>query len=273
MATYYERQYGPSAHNLTNGLVMYPPSSKTVYIATGKPRDTRPKSDGGYTAEFPHTRLIVKHPSEEALFHRDDYVEGDFGKILDDEPDDFIERTVNRLEHKMLFDGSTYDERETELERQRNTPQMFYSEPAKVTGLYADPSMRHTVGTLGGLAVNQFGKTLSADSSLSKYSSPLVKRGLKAGVLAPNRANPSGNANNLISQEPVDEQWDIDSPAATSPNEGSTKNGPGRKIPRSRLDDARKTIHGVLRPIQHKTSPDQFGPFLPDPQLPGMEGY
>jgi hypothetical protein len=252
---------------------MYPQNSNTVYIATGKPRDIRPKSNGGYTAEFPHTRLIVRHPIEEQLFHKDDYVEGDFGKIFDEEPDDFIERTVSRLEHKMLFDGSTPDERKTELERQRNTPQMFYSEPAKVIGLYADPSMRHTVGTLGGLAVNQFGKTLSADSSLSKYSSPLVKRGLKAGVITPNRANPSGDANNLIGQEPVDEQWDIDSPAATSPNEDSTKGGPGRKVPRSRLDDARKTIHGILRPSQHKIAPDQFGPFLPDPQLPGMEGY
>ena len=270
MATYYERQYGPYIHSPTRRLVMYPLRSATKYIAAGKPRGTTPKNNGGYTAEFPHTEMIVKHPIEENLFYKDDYVEGDFGKINDDEPDDFIERTVSRLEHKMLFDGSTSDEIEAELERQRNTPQMFYSEPAEVTGLHADPSMRHTVGTLAGLALNQFGKTLRASNSLSKHSSPIVKRGLEAGVLTPNRANPSGEVNNLISQKSVVEEWTMHSPTDTSPNEDSTKDGPGRKIPKSRLDASRKTIHGILRP---KTSPEQFGPVQPDPQLPGMEDY
>jgi len=165
----------------------------------------------------------------------------------------------------MNWKGHSDDEIHKAVEEQRNTPQMFLSEPAEFTGLYADPSMRHTVGTLSGLALNQFGK-LRADSSLSKYSSRLAKRGIDAGVVEANPHNIS--AKPTIDTDMSLREWEYEIKSPT--DHTLVPRAHLSEISKPRLDQARRTVHGMLRP---KTSQEQFGPLQPDPQLPGMENY
>ena len=76
---------------------------------------------------------------------------------------------------------------------------LFDSTPSTISSAFADKSMLAAVPTLLGLAINkskQIGTGLQGDSSLSKHSSPLVKRGLKSGILQPNPRNPEGRKNN-----------------------------------------------------------------------------
>ena len=86
--------------------------------------------------------------------------------------------------------------------RDRN-PTLFRSEPSTLSFLKGDPSMSHAVPTLLGMAINHARKigdgTLQASDSLSKHSSPIVKRGLDAGVLVPNPDNRTGVQNNGMS--------------------------------------------------------------------------
>jgi hypothetical protein len=230
----------------------------TKYTAVGKPLNTRDTFGGNNVGEFPVARLEVYNPREIPLLEQGDY---DIKTKLVGRPD------LARLSGQMLSDRYDIDEINEAQERQRNTPQMFYPRQAEFFSLFSDPSMRHTVGTLAGLAINQFGPRIRASSSLSKHSSRLVQRGMEAGVVGEPTMNPSGEANNSFDFEPVTEIRSMESPTGTRP---AWYDAPGKEISKPRVDDARRTVHGLLRP---KTSPEQFGPFLPDPQLPGMEGY
>ena len=230
----------------------------TKYTAVGKPLTTRNTFGGNEVGEFPVARLEVYNPREIPLLEQGDY---NIKTKLVGRPD------LARLSGQMLSDRYDIDEINEAQERQRNTPQMFYPRQAEFFSLFSDPEMRHTVGTLAGLAINQFGTGIRASSSLSKHSSRLVQRGMEAGVVAGNPANPAGEANNSFTLEPVTEIRSIESPTDTRP---AWYDAPGKEISKSRVDDARRTVHGLLRP---KTSPEQFGPFLPDPKLPGMENY
>ena len=254
----------------------------------GEPQDVGPSSLGGHNAIFPVAKLSVQIPSAHALFDNSDYHEDtddlDFDYLGEDpDYDDLAGLSARRLGRYMSGEGYRLDDVEAAKDSQRNTPQMFHTEPAEVTGLFADPSMRHTVGTLGGLALNQFGKTLRASDSLSKHSSRLVQRGVEAGFIETHPTNPFGDATNAIDHREVMETHALDSPTGTTPGGYDFKNE-HQEIPKPRLDAARKTIHGMLRP---KTSPQQFRalnkleyekntPYDPSTdknamQIPGME--
>ena len=207
------------------------------------------------SGDFPFAEITVKNPAERTLFDNSLY----------DLDIDLAEHSARTLNDRMQWQGHDDDEIEEAVEEQRNTPQMFLSEPTEVAGLYADPSMRHTVGTLGGLALNQFGK-LRADYTLSQHSSRLAKRGIDAGVVEGNPDNIDAEPTFESTLHPVEWGYAVESatnPTLVPPTSHS-------EISRPRLAHARRTVHGIFRP---KTSPEQFGPFLPDPQLPGMEGY
>lgn len=252
-------------------------SRTTMYTATGKPSAIRSTFGGNTVAEFPVATMEVVHPSETALFNKDDY--GD-----DPDYDDFSKLTADHLASRMMDAGSDHLEVDAAMQAQQTTPQMFHSKPAEIHSLFADPSMRHTVGTLAGLALNQFGKSISASGNLSKHSSRLVQRGMEAGVVAGNPMNPTGEARNSFGLEPVTQIRSIDSPTSTRP---VWHDLPGNEIPKSRLDDARRTVHGLLRPNRSKTSSEQFKalnqlesdrdkPYNPSTdknamQIPGME--
>lgn len=249
MANYFQREYNKHSRLPT----------EVEYVAMGEPQDAGPSSLGGHTARFPVAKLAVQIPSAHALFNNSDYHEDtddlDYDYLAEDpDYDDLGELSARRLGRYMGGEGYHPDDIEAAKESQRNTPQMFHTEPAEVTSLSADPSMRHTVGTLGGLALNQFGKTLRASDSLSKHSSRLVQRGAEAGVIDTHPANPFGNANNAIDHREVFETHALGSPTGNTPG-GFDFRSEHKEIPKPRLDTARKTIHGILRP---KTSPEQF---------------
>lgn len=230
----------------------------TKLTAVGKPRSTKNTFGGGDVGEFPVARMEVYHSREVPLIEQGDY---DIKTKLVGRPD------LARLSGQMLTDRHDIDEINEAQERQRNTPQMFYPKQAEFFSLFSDPEMRHTVGTLAGLAIDQFGPGIRTSSSLSKHSSRLVQRGMEAGVVGEHPMNPSGEATNSYDFEPLTEMYSMESPTGTRP---AWYDAPGKEISKSRVDNARRTIHGILRP---KTSPEQFGPVQPDPQLPGMENY
>jgi len=80
--------------------------------------------------------------------------------------------------------------------QQRDTPQMFMRKPAEITGLWSDPSMKHTVGTLLGLALERGGPGTLASDDLSQYSSRVVQRGIDAGVVQGHPSNPDAEETN-----------------------------------------------------------------------------
>lgn len=226
----------------------------TFKAIADKPRRMTTYGDDPWpVGAFPVAELKVANPAERTLFDNDLY----------DLDIDLAKHSAITLNDHMLWEGHDDYKIEKAVEKQRDTPQMFVSEPAEVVGLYADPSMRHTVGTLGGLALNQFGK-LRADSSLSQYSSRLAKRGIDAGLVKANPNNIDAESTFDTNLPPRELEYDVESatnPTFVPPTSLS-------EISRPRLDHARRTVHGMLRP---KTSPEQFGPLQPDPQLPGME--
>ena len=224
----------------------------TFQAIADKPRRVYTNDDPPF-GNFPVAELKVANPAERTLFDNNLY----------DLDIDLAKHSARTLNDRMLWEGHYDDEIDKAVEKQRDTPQMFVSEPAEVVGLYADPSMRHTVGTLGGLALNQFGK-LRADSALSQYSSRLAKRGIDAGLVKANPNNIGAESTFDTNLPPRELEYDVESatnPTFVPPTSLS-------EISRPRLDQARRTVHGMLRP---KTSPEQFGPLQPDPQLPGME--
>lgn len=242
MAKYYEE------HNADGG------NSLRFLAVADKPLSVF-TDEHGTAGDFPVAELEVLPPGELTTFD----------KHLYDLDIDLPATSASAIGGRMATQGYDEDEIRKAMDKQTNTPQMFYSEPAEIVGLYADPSMRHTVGTLGGLAVNQFGK-IRADSNLSKYSSRIVRRGIDAGLVEANPLNIGAASNFNTDISPVTEEFNVES--STRP----TIIPPGfiSEISRPRVDHARKTVHGMLRP---KTSSEQFGPFQPDPKLPGMENY
>ncbi len=236
MARYYEEHYGDD--------------SLRFLAVADKPRSVF-TDENGTAGDFPVAELEVLPPGELPTFDKHLY--------------DLPATSASAIGGRMATQGYDEDEIRKAMDKQTNTPQMFYSEPAEIVGLYADPSMRHTVGTLGGLAINQFGK-VRADSNLSKYSSRIVRRGIDAGLVEANPLNIGAASNFNTALSPMTEAFNVESstrPTIVPPEFIS-------EISRPRVDHARKTVHGMLRP---KTSPEQFGPFLPDPKLPGMENY
>jgi hypothetical protein len=236
------------------GKKSYSNTYTTFHAISDKPRRVS-TFNGEPVGDFPFAELMVRKPTERPLFDTHLY-------YLDIDLPDYSARTLG---DRMRRDGHDEDEIRKAVEEQRNTPQMFVSRPAEVVGLYADPSMRHTVGTLGGLAINQFGK-LRADHTLSQYSSRLAKRGIDSGVVEGDPDNSSAEPNINTSLSPRERGYDVES----ATNHTLVPPDYFSEISKPQLDHARRTVHGILRP---KTSPEQFGPFLPDPQLPGMEGY
>ena len=209
----------------------------------------------GTAGKFPVAEIEVAPPRERMMFDASDYSVNH----------DLANTSSESMYFRMKSQGYSENEIHKAVEEQYNTPQMFYHEPAEVIGLYADPSMRHTVGTLGGLAINQFGK-LRADSILSDQSSRLVRRFVDSGLVEPHPLNTDAESNITTNLEPITETYDVESP--TNPNLVHPEFL--SEVSKPRVDQARKTIHGMLRP---KTSSEQFGPFQPDPQLPGTENY
>jgi len=75
---------------------------------------------------------------------------------------------------------------------------MFMHQPSKIVGLYADPTMRHTVSNLLGLALSNAGPGAMASDELSSYSSRIVQRGIDAGLVRGHPRNPDAQATNTI---------------------------------------------------------------------------
>lgn len=98
--------------------------------------------------------------------------------------------------------GAAYPQSDTyEGRKKPEQGRLFTETPSKIAAAFADPSMKMAVPTLLGMALNEgrrIGTGVMADSSLSKHSSPIAKRGLKAGVLVPNPQNPRGRMTNDI---------------------------------------------------------------------------
>lgn len=122
---------------------------------------------------------------------------------------------------------------------------LFTATPSKISSAFSDPSLKGAVPILLGQAVNEakrLGTGLMGDSSLSKHSSPLVKRGLKSGLLVPNPSNPGGRKTNDIQMS--SRSWS--QPAGTDETGALQAMGWQETSP-EQVAAARTTVRGLLR--------------------------
>jgi hypothetical protein len=132
---------------------------------------------------------------------------------------------------------------------------MFAHVPPKIDWAISDPAMRVAVPTVMALALHEGQKTgkVQADSDLSKYSAPLVRRAVSAGVVDPPKENPNVKVTNDIGQYEV-------------PNNYSWESQHGwetyKPVASEDLTQARDTVRSVLRGRKEKT---------PSPRLNGAQ--
>lgn len=89
---------------------------------------------------------------------------------------------------------------------------LFDVQNPRISGAYADPTLRHTVPTLLAMAANRGGKATEADYELSQHSSRLAKKAIKAGLIQGSRFNKKAaptfdsdrNSNNFLFRKDID---------------------------------------------------------------------
>jgi hypothetical protein len=91
--------------------------------------------------------------------------------------------------------GVSYDYwNRTEDAYGKQPTELFTHVPPQIRGAYADPSIRHVMPTLVGIAMNRMGASREvpmADSTLSRYSAALSRNAAKRGLATPNPNNPT----------------------------------------------------------------------------------
>lgn len=113
---------------------------------------------------------------------------------------------------------------------------LFQTDPAKITGAYADPTMRGAVPALLGMALNEGKKQgygITYDDSLSAHSSPIAQQGLDAGLLIPNKHNTGANITNSLGM--------------SGNRMVHWERGKYESAPPEQLQAGKDTIRGVLR--------------------------
>lgn len=81
--------------------------------------------------------------------------------------------------------------------RESDTPEMFAHTPPEINAAFVDPSIRHALPTMVGLALHDLGSagsTPQVDHRLSPYSSPLAKHASRKGLVTGSPENPNMNA-------------------------------------------------------------------------------
>ena len=214
--------------------------------------------------EFPKADMTIRKGLEVPLIDAADYEHGPAGNA------DRTGLEASRLENELINQGRR-NEVDDAVQEQMRTPQMFVNRPSEVTDLRADPSMRHAVPTMLGLAINQFGKTLQADGSLSKYSSRIVKRIVGSGVGQTDPTNPNAEANNNVRLRKVTEVHPVD-PDTNEPMDWVSTSGERHSrwdSPSEReLSEARRTMKNILRPKPRSPQFDALDKFESDRNKP-----
>lgn len=80
---------------------------------------------------------------------------------------------------------------------------LFGVDPPKIDQLYADTTMRALVPTVLGRVLSRaqmIGTVAESSADLSSSSSPLVRRGMKAGLISPDKKNPTAKRTNRVSE-------------------------------------------------------------------------
>ena len=194
---------------------------ETSYDAVKEEPSETVESVWGPTTIHKNARVVVTPPREMSLYGKDRWGDDIFAE-------DRIRETMYN-QHP--------DDIEEEVERQRDTPQMFRHTPAEVFSAFSDPSMRVHMGTLLGMAINDNKGKLQAPYSLSKHSSRLVQRGVASGVVSAHPENPYGDETN---------DYDFDE-QKTGMREGRlVEFGLGNEVSKAEVSAARSTIHGLM---------------------------
>lgn len=152
------------------------------------------------------------------------------------------------------------EERAAAIQRQKDTPQLFFHTPARITGAFADPSMRAHIPTLLGIVLNREGSNTIPGSSLSVHSSRIVKKAVEREAIQPNPRNIDSERGNSLTLIP-----------RTTP---LYTNSSGGLIDSTHIDPAdlmlgKQKVREILGRSQH-LSP-QFGPVGKQLQIPGLE--
>jgi len=239
-----------------------------VLRALGNPTYTPPE---GGVYEYPEAQVRLYPGKEVPLIEPSDRKD-DLGHI-----------SSERLVGELIRDGFQYEDPRVKeaADEQRDRPQMFHHSPTQVTGLDADPSMRHAVPTLLGLAINQFGPVLQSAANLSKHSSRIVQRGMEAGVVIPAPGNPRAEQVNNMEFIPLTARIHAEQPNTGVPIPHYMHHNV--ELPDSEVDAARRTIKSIIRPKPRsaqldaldKLESDRNKPYNPetDPnaiRIPGM---
>ena len=288
MARYFrEESFSGHPRYTPDGRRLIDPDDQVEITAVGRPLHDQNWTDehapeGLELNEFPEAIMLINKGLEVPLIDASDYEHGPAGNASEHQPD----LEASRLTQELTWQGRRHEARDAVREQMR-TPQMFVNRPPEVIDLRADPSMRHAVPTMLGLAINQFGKTLKADESLSKHSSRIVQRIVGSGVGQTHPQNPDAETNNHIDFHKFTAVRYVD-PDENEPmisgHMGGWDRGSITDYPSEReLSEARRTMKNILRPKPRspqfdaldKLESDRNKPYNPDAdpnsmRIPGM---
>lgn len=158
------------------------------------------------------------------------------------------------------------------MPRHPDTTEFFTHHPKStmVDLAFSDPSMRHTMPTIGAYFANKYGE-LTISGSLSKHSSKLSRNALDRGLpVTPSVSNPdvevtNDHTFNAMSAE-IPRNWPKVSETAPIPDQEVR-----REIPDYEIKEAKNYLREALG--RKKPLSNQFNDHVDHPQLPGMEQY
>lgn len=146
--------------------------------------------------------------------------------------------------------------------------ELFTHTPPQITSAHVDPSLRHSVPTMVALALQRSGgRTIMADSSLSRFSSRLSKNAAKRGLpVVGDPKNPNMGTTSTYEQSISRKTVHIN-PHDEFSMERHFGDG-NDPVSDEDVRSARTTVRNMLRPTKKLTSP-QFKNYV-DVPLPGM---
>lgn len=128
---------------------------------------------------------------------------------------------------------------------------LFHMTSPTVTYLATDPSLRHTVPTLLGAALQfgrEAGRPVVASSSLSRHSAPIVQRGIDAGVVKMPDGAEGPRVTNGLRLQPMELTFihPVDKPEMEAESVQHTLNA--TPVPEHEVENWKNLTRSVLRP-------------------------
>lgn len=162
--------------------------------------------------------------------------------------------------------GIDYAKSISKVKKNVQPTELFTTEPrsATITAAVFDPSLKHTMPTVGAMVHQEHGIPITADESLSRASSKLAKNAQQKGLpVMGHQGNPTFEQNNTV---PMTAHYFSNDYEKNEALEGFTEIHPDK------VREAKNHLRGLLG-REPKDTRNHLSPQFSQTQLPGMENF